>query len=203
MGIFLDEERIGRFTASQMHQVMSDKKGFETICYEKAYERLGISKPEGYIGEAIVHGNENEPMGIMTFELLTGKEVQFTGAESEFIKFYSNAGCTPDGLIEENEGLELKCPFNPAVFLKQFMLESVEDLKKYSPAYYWQVRSGLLFSNRKLWNFVSYHPEFYKIYRKIGILQIHRDEKEEALIIEKLELAEIFTQKIIDKVKLI
>lgn len=199
--MFLDEDRLGRFTASQMHQVLSDKKGFETICYEKAYERLGITKPQEYIGDAIVHGNENEPIGIMTFEMITGKKVTHTGAESEFVKYGDNAGCTPDGRVSPKEGVEIKCPFNPGIFLKQFMIESVDDLKSYSKTYYWQIRSTLLFTDADLWNFVSYHPEFYQKYRKIGILEVRRDQKEEALIISKLDQAEEFTQKIIQKIK--
>lgn len=205
MGIFLDvEARIGRFTASNICELIYEKgaitEGFKTICYEKAHERLGITQPPNYEGDAIAHGNENEPMAIMTFEMLHGKEVLSSNADSLFIPFQDFAGCTPDGLIGDNEGIEVKCPYNPAVFLKQYALEDQEALKKYSKAYYYQVQSCLLFSGRDVWNFVSYHPEFYSKYRVIGHMEVTPNMEDHEKILARVYEANKFTNDIVNRI---
>lgn len=205
MGIFLNqEERMGRFTASSISDLMYDKaptEAYYTLCMEKAYERLGISAPPSFEGDAIVHGNENESMAIMFFEIEKELIVDKNGSESVFIKFQEFAGCTPDGLIEEDRGVEVKCPYNPAIFLKQSILKSQDDLKKMGTAgkkYYWQCQSSLLFTQRDLWHFVSFHPEFYQKHKYLGILDIKPNKEDHDLLLHRLYEANSYTNSIVE-----
>lgn len=206
MGFLDTEARIGRITASSISDIMYDKAPTETyytLCMEKAYERLGIMSPPNFEGDAIVHGNENEPMALMFFEIETGLKVEKTGSESEFIKYQDFAGCTPDGLVGDKRGVEVKCPYNPAIFLKQPMLKKQEDLKKMGTVgkkYYWQCQSSLLFSNREAWDFVSFHPEFYKKHKFMGRLEILSVMEEWEQILTRLYEANNYINKVVERV---
>ena len=63
------------------------------------------------------------------------------------------AGCSPDGLLSEDCGLEIKCP-------KGSTHVSYLVNKKLPPAYAAQVHGSLIVSGFREWVFCSYHPAF-------------------------------------------
>jgi len=199
------EARKGRFTASNIADIMFDKAptiGFESLCYEKAYERLGIIKPEEkWTSDAIDWGNTHESLAILGFEIRQGVSVKNNKVESIFHPYNDNAGCTPDGLIGDTEGVEVKCPYNPAIFLKLAMADTPEKLKKVNKDYYWQVMSSMLFTGRDKWYFCAYHPEFDVKHGFMGILPIEKNQADFVMIIDRLDAAEKFVQEIIKKVR--
>jgi hypothetical protein len=74
-------------------------------------------------------------------------------------------GCSPDGLIGEDSGLEIKCP--EAHTHTSYLL--TEDLPK---AYACQVHGSMFVSGRPEWKFVSYRNHFPQL-----VLTIERDEE--------------------------
>ena len=62
-----------------------------------------------------------------------------------------NYGASPDGLINEDGGLEIKCP-SLAVHVG-YLLEA-----KIPTEYFQQVQGNLLVTSRKWWDFLSYYP---------------------------------------------
>jgi len=58
-------------------------------------------------------------------------------------------GCSPDGLIGDDEGLELKCPKHKTQI--RYLIDGVLPVD-YAPQVHW----SLIVTKRKAWNFMSY-----------------------------------------------
>jgi hypothetical protein len=198
--------RVGRFTSSEFHKLMGTAyremtdtelkarpktgKGSktskiadhskisetaETYIKQKVFEaRAGKPKPQQY-AYALGYGKEHEPDAVEEFERLTG----LVCVPSGFHVYTDHAGGSPDRLIGNDAGLEVKCP----VFEKQIdyeMLTDHYDLKRMFPEYYWQCVTLLLFLNRKTWYFASWSaslPEGKRM-RKRNIIELSSDNQD-------------------------
>lgn len=61
-------------------------------------------------------------------------------------------GCSPDGLVLGGGGIEIKCPSKPERFVKYVCGDWKEHLT--------QIQFSLFVTQRKWWDFVTYHPSF-------------------------------------------
>ncbi len=145
--------RLGRPSASMFGKLITGSgkpsSSAESYINELIAERLtGRSKPF-YTNERMERGNALEPVAREAYEFITDYEVQETG----FILDDSEEfGCSPDGLVGEQGGLEIKCP-STAVHVSYLR-------KKVVPAkYYQQVQGCMWITGRDWWDFMSYHPE--------------------------------------------
>jgi hypothetical protein len=73
-------------------------------------------------------------------------------------------GCSPDGLVGEDGGLEIKCPSAPVHI--GFLLGADADKHRC------QVQGALWITGRSYWDFVSYNPEM-----PAALLRFERDAK--------------------------
>lgn len=127
--------------------------------------------------DAMARGTELEPHARDFYEFMTDNEVKEVG----FIKHaVMEAGCSPDGLIDEMGGLEIKCP------LAHTHVETLRGGKmptKHIP----QVQGCMWITRREWWDFVSYHPSMESL-----IVRVERDdeyiEKMAELIAEACEI---------------
>lgn len=94
---------------------------------------------------------------------MTGEEVRQVGFG---VWQPLSIGCSPDGLIGEDGGLEIKCP-SPAVHNGYLRDQRVP------PVYLQQVMGSLLVTGRQWWDFFSYHPDFS---RQL-LIRVQRDEE--------------------------
>lgn len=165
-------ERAGRATASEFETVQMEGRSknvpSETrfkYAVQLAMERVSGTIAQGGTFAATEHGKTFEPHAQMAYEERTGNVVEVVS----FIRHPTlMAGASPDGLIDLNGGLEIKCPANPLV---HFL-----TLKRGMPKEHTgQVQGGMWITGRKWWDFVSYRPdapEGLKLY----IQRIERDE---------------------------
>lgn len=76
--------------------------------------------------------------------------------------FYSHgdyAGGSPDGdVIEENAGLEIKCPVDETVHIKRLLVRSVEQFKEDDFEGYCQCQANMYIMKKDWWYFASYDP---------------------------------------------
>ena len=160
------EARLGIPTASCFSKIVKPSDGnksasAKTYMYELIAEKLGASS-DSYTNEHMERGNELEPMARSTFEFITDLKVDEVG----MIKTdCGKIGCSPDGLIGEDGGLEIKCP-KASTHIK-YLIEGKLPLE-----YKTQVMGSLMVSERKYWYFMSYHPELDPF-----ILKVERDEE--------------------------
>lgn len=166
-------ERLGIPTASEFETVQMEgrSKNSESETRYKYKVRLAWERVTGQTVEhgefkATEHGKTFEPHAQMAYEERTGSVVEVVS----FLRHPSiMAGASPDGLIDSDGGLEIKCPANPfihALTLKRGMPKE----------HIGQVQGGMWVTGRKWWDFVSYRPdapEGLKLY----VQRIERDEK--------------------------
>ena len=158
------EARLSRFTASEIHKLMGISrsgdvlsKTAETFVYEKAAEILtGQRKP--IFGDALEHGKQYEPDAFNHFARITFDEFTYYGGETYvFIPYGDHSGYSPDGLSKDAI-LEIKCPYNSAIHLKNFTIYDADSLKALHPEYYWQMQLGMIAADLDRGYFVSYDP---------------------------------------------
>ena len=112
-------------------------------------------------------GNFHEDAARSYYEFSTGNEVKqlpFVFKDDSF-----RMGCSPDGIVNETKGVEIKCPFNAVHFVK-FLVED-----KIKSEYVWQYQYSLWVMDATHWDFVQYHPSMKK--NPMKILTVEKDEK--------------------------
>jgi len=147
------QARVGRATASRFSDVMASIRSGEAASRknyraELVVERLTGQPVEFYKSPAMEWGNEYEPVARLKYELTTGNNVEECGL---FIHNSIMAGASPDGLVNDDGLLEIKCP-NTATHIETLRKQEVPR------QYYWQVMGQLWLTGRKWCDFVSFDP---------------------------------------------
>ena len=183
-----------RFTASEIHKLMGKSrsgsplsKTGETFVYEKAAEILTGLQKETF-GAALDWGKQYESMAFDKFKNVTFEEVEYYGGETHVLIPYTDySGYSPDALGGDFI-VEIKCPFNSGIHLKNFKIYDADSLKEVHPDYYWQMQLGLIATANEKGYFVSYDPRFEGINKQLHIAEIERHDVEFE-IKEKLDAA--------------
>lgn len=189
----------GRFTASEIHQLMGKPKSGEwtqtaiTYIYKKAAELLTgqsifiTSQPTDW-------GIDHEPFALKAYEQMTGCAVEPCG----FIPFGEYTGGSPDGINGEFV-IDFKCPFNSINHVKYLQLTTGDELFSGWPEYWWQLQANMLFTNKRLAHFVSFDPQMKK--HKLKILELQADKSKQNEMIERVERAAIMRDEIIRQIE--
>ena len=146
------EKRRGKFTSSRITDLMGIKglgDTGKTYAFELAVEIVeGIDLEDGFVGFDIIRGNELEPLAFNKFSEIKALEfIEVT--KCDFIELDKTTGSSPDGLVGEEETLEIKCP-RPNKFFRL-----VAD-NKIDKCYYDQMQHQMYVTGRKLTHFFNY-----------------------------------------------
>ena len=159
--------RLGIPTASRFKDIVTPTKGeksksYKSYMYELIAERLTKGREDFFKSEWMERGNEVEPLARASYEFIHEVEVKQVGM---ILNDERTIGISPDGLIGDNGGLEIKCP-KPSTVVK-YMLDGGLPLE-YKP----QVMGSLMVSEREYWDFLAFHPsmDFFE-------LRVYRDEE--------------------------
>jgi hypothetical protein len=93
--------------------------------------------------------------------------------------------------------LEIKCPYNSAIHLKNFAITDADSLFQMHPEYYYQMQLGMLATKLESGYFVSYDPRMPEG-KQLHIAEIERHELAYE-IDEKLSAAWELLQTILHK----
>lgn len=162
----------GRFaTASCFADVLATIKTGEAAARRNYRSKLVVQRLTGrivqtYQSPAMQRGIELEPEARFAYETHTGSFVHRVGFIYDELH---EAGCSPDGLIGDDGGLEIKCPELSA------HLEYIRRPDE-PPEYRAQIQGSLWITGRQWWDFVSYHPDFPS-HLQLVIRRVQRDEK--------------------------
>lgn len=111
----------------------------DDVMREMVREHFGAERE--FTGNAATeHGNEYEDVALQDYELMTGNDVTRAGLIVH--PDYDWLAVSPDGLIGENGGVEIKCPYSGKI-------KQLED----TPHYYAQVCLSLIVTCRDWWDF--------------------------------------------------
>ena len=183
--------RQSRFTGSEIHKLMGKPKSKSEVLsetaksyiYEKAAVMLTNIQPEIY-GRALEWGKNYEKEAFDYFTANSFEEFTYYGGETfTFIEYNDYSGFSPDGLSSDKI-LEIKCPFNSAIHLRNNSIYNAEDLKSIHPEYYWQMQFGMLCTATEQGIFISYDPRMpynHRMYTAIIELEDIREEIDEKL----------------------
>ncbi len=147
--------RLGKVTASEVGKALITPQfakrkgeGVQTYLYQKLAERIMGYAPDNGSTFAMNQGQIVETIAIPWYNFAHDVKIERVGfCEHDSLA----AGCSPDGLIGEDGGIEIKSP-QPPTHLKYLLAGEVPD------DYVMQVQMCLWITGRKWWKFVSYSP---------------------------------------------
>ena len=174
--IILDQEqgseewlrvRLGRPSASMFNKLITQtgkpSSSADGYINELIAERLTGKSEPFHVTEWMERGTALEPEAREAYEFITGNEVMETG----FILDNSwQFGCSPDGLILDKGGLEIKCP------APRTMVSYLRDPQVGVKKYWQQIQGCMWITQRGWWDFFAYHPEMPHV-----LVRVERDDE--------------------------
>lgn len=170
--------RKGKMTASHAQAIGNNGKGLETYILEMMADFYSIADKDCFSNGDTERGIELEEQARSIYELEKDCEVEQVG----FIEYNKFVGCSPDGLVGEDGGIEIKS-LNDCNHFKLM----INGEKEIDTKHLWQIQMNLLITGRKWWDFISYNPNFPM---EMIIHRIEPDEKMQAKILEGIEKGE-------------
>ena len=179
------EARKGRFTASEIHKLLGVQglgKTGDTYAFEKASEIVfGLDEDDNFTSFDIQRGVTLEPLAFRKFQEL--KEFDFVEVkEATFFPYGLDAGASPDGLVGDNEILEIKCP-RPTKFFNLV----AKGIKAIDKEYFYQMQMQMLCTNSIKCHFFNYI--IFNGVEMWHLLEVERCEKTIELIKKRIEEA--------------
>jgi hypothetical protein len=156
---------LGRPTASGFGELMTPKleprtgEMPKTYLYKRLAEKIKGQPLPAFSTYATEQGTMLEDEAFHYFAVLYDLEPRQVGF---ILADDGRCGCSPDALLSDDSGLEIKCP-NAETHLRYLDGGVLPD--QYAP----QVHGSLYVSGRKNWNFMSYHrglPDFRVIVQR-------------------------------------
>lgn len=196
------QQRLGKFTGSEIYKLMGVKglgKTGETYIYEKIAEELTGESKEMPQTTAMKWGVELEQMAKEYYEIAFDCKVKDI-ALYKSKKYPEHVGASPDGEVNSEYGIEIKCPYDSANHVKYMDIKNASDLKKIKNEYYWQIVLNLHCSGLKYWKFISFDPRFTGALR-MYVVEITPPEEDFKLLEKRLEEAIEMKIKIIENIE--
>lgn len=179
--------RKGKITGTTLKAIMGTPKARQDAMYEIIGERLTIGV-ESESGEenAMDRGTRLEPEAVAAFEFETGNKVDIIGfAEDDDNPMIANS---PDGLIGDDEAIEVKC-MGGKNHAKVWITNEIPE------EYFWQSIQYFVVNNKlqKLY-FVAYNPD-------IPVHPLHIIELERRNIESEIKTARLKQEEFLSEVE--
>lgn len=190
-------ERCGKVTASRFRDVMAKlrngepAKAREDYLWQVVIERITGQPSDNFTSAAMLWGIEHEMAARMSYEAKTGAMVEAAGLIPH--PSIANVAGSPDGLIGDDGGMEIKCPFNSAVHLRT-VLEGMPE--EHIP----QVQGIMWITGRAWWDFVSFDPRMPE-HLRLYVQRIERDDGACAAIEENVVAFAAEADKLLERVE--
>jgi putative phage-type endonuclease len=158
------EARRGRITASMVGAILGNSPWMTRDDAMRSMVRAWHGAESEWNGNvATQYGTFHEPYALMDYVSHTGTRVEEVG----FITRDDWAGCSPDGLIGKNGGLEIKAPY-------KFRHAKPDDMPKpefspisEQPHYADQVYFSIWVTGRKWWGFWQWAPHLHPAFEYV------------------------------------
>lgn len=173
-------DRCGKATASRAFDIVARKKGKkgeigdylakrQNYLEEKVAERITGKNRDRKKIASLDHRLDLEPDARAYYEFERDVQIQLVG----FVDHprIPMAGCSPDGLVGEEGGIEIKCCDAEG----HIEIVSEEYIK---PEYWYQIHFNMACTERLWWDFVAFNPDM----PPDGRLFVKRVERDEEII---------------------
>jgi putative phage-type endonuclease len=164
--------RLGKVTASRVADIMAKTKTGASASrgnylIELAIQRVTQQIEESYTNSAMQWGTETEPLARMAYELAKETFVeQVPFVDHPTIEWF---GCSPDGLVENNGLVEIKCPNSSTHWS---YLKSGEPPNKY----FIQMQAQISCTQREWNDFISFDPRMPHR-SQLFVKRVYRDDE--------------------------
>lgn len=169
--------RAGVVTASEFDALVSplwkirEGEGVKTYLAQKVAEAWLKSPLPGFMSLDMEYGKIREEEAIPFYEFEFSETIQRVGLATTDD---GRIGCSPDGLIGDDGGIEIKCP-EAKTHVAYLLNGEVPN------QYLAQIHGSMFVTGRKWWKFLSYRRKFPPM-----VKTIERDEKIQAVLKEAL-----------------
>jgi len=140
-------EKLGKITGTRAAYLMGSPLAQKTLMSLLISEIAMAQRKASPLTQAMKRGIDMENEAREYYEITHKTAVKET-AYIEHPK-YSTCGCSPDGLVGENGGIEIKCLL-PENHVRVFMIDDID--KKYA----WQIKWNLFCTGREYWDYFGY-----------------------------------------------
>jgi len=167
------DDRAGKATASEFCSIMPGKKGAylkarEDYMAELVTERLTGAPLASFGSKATDYGTDTEGFARNAYEMDRG----ILCVVPKFMDHQTVQWCgaSPDGLIGDDGGIEIKCPANSSIHLKTVLADAMPE--EHIP----QVQGQMWVTGRQWVDFISFDPRMPPKLQ-LFIKRIPRDEE--------------------------
>lgn len=162
--------RLGVLTASNASKIVAKKDSETRLTYMcELVAQVCTGEVEEINSKYLDWGHDHEAAARSAYSFESGfeiKEIPFVFKNETF-----RIGASPDGTINDKIGVEIKCPYNSANYIK-FLCED-----KIKSEYLWQVQFSMYVLDCDEYHFCQFHPSMKR--RPIKIVQILKDEEKQ------------------------
>lgn len=177
-----------KLTASKADAIAAAGKGLETLCLELVAENYSLAEPENYTNEAMQRGVELEAEARSMYEALKDfPKIEEVG----FVEYSDFVGCSPDGLVDDDGLIEIKCPQDKTY--TNYLITGDIDSK-----YLWQMQMQMLCTGRKWCDYVVYNPNFK---RSCVIVRVEDDKEKQEKLLAGFKKGEEILKQMIEKME--
>lgn len=182
-----ENARLGKFTASEIHNLLSDPKAvkdkeagkFSDAGYsyiEKKLAEINTGYMEQAYGAAIEYGTDLEPAAARELKrLFKNQHVDYYGKDNpKFWDFMGIAGGSPDMIVDSKILIEIKCPKSSTIHLQNLIM-SLDTFKTKRKIYYAQIQALLMFCKLEKAYFVSYDPRMTNEHLRLSFIEVLPD----------------------------
>lgn len=167
------QARVGKFTASRAADLMARTKSGPSASRGNLIallvaERMTGQPVETFRNAAMDRGTELEAEARDAYSFATGQAVEECG----FVAYdeLPNTGCSPDGLVEDDGLVEIKCPASMAKHLDALMRGT------HASEYRWQLQHQLMVTRRQWVSIASYDPRWPENLQ-LATVRVQRDDE--------------------------
>lgn len=180
------ERRRGKITGSHFGDLIGSGRGKDEVFTQTGLtylRRVAAERFGSYYvtsAKSMEWGTENEAEAIAEYS-----KVQCVAVDSspfQFFEYTSAVGCTPDGIVDQDGCIEVKCPYDPAVHVNTLLTRKVPK------DYEWQVIGHLLCTGRQWCDFISFDPRMQRPQRLV-VIRVERDMELLEFLHSRLSLA--------------
>lgn len=148
------EARKGKVTASMVGAILGLNPYMNREDAMRAMVRDALGEEREFKGNvATEYGKHNEDGALVEYRMETMHDVEVVGFITHAMEDW--AGCSPDGLIGDKGGVEIKCPYS----LRNVEGDPVFKMLHEQPHYEAQVQFSLWVTGRQWWSFYQWAPK--------------------------------------------
>ncbi len=209
------EQRLGKFTASQIYRLMTNPRsgsglsvGAITYIEEVARDILAYSDEQYEPEFTNIHtdrGHARELAAVANMEMELGLCFSHTGDDQRFFEGREGFwGASPDGVVFDKNGdvavtLDVKSPTRLNHIKNVLQVKDMHGLKASHKDYYWQKVAQITACNAERGYWVSYNPMIKNLDRVMHYIEIVPPSEDVEAMINKLSMAKSYLDEVVDR----